>query len=164
MDIVDNVTFCHRSFLGCERSRIVFSTNIAQKVTPRMPKLHCAPFLLGHSCDGVGFGNFGFEFSQSTMPLLLVLTSVAMIGFRYWRYLQKMRGPVLLYMGILGVTLVPAWGGAAPRTASWGILLFAVFDFFVLRQRFVVAASVNRFIGLPLYYAGQTLLAWSLGR
>jgi hypothetical protein len=31
----------------------------------------------------------------------------------------------------------------------------------VARQRFVVDAIVNRRIGLPLYYAGQFLLAFS---
>ena len=34
-------------------------------------------------------------------------------------------------------------------------------DLFVARQRFVAEAFINRLIGLPLYYAGQLLIAWS---
>jgi hypothetical protein len=34
---------------------------------------------------------------------------------------------------------------------------------YVARQRFVKTGFVNRFIGLPLYYSGQFLLAFSTG-
>jgi hypothetical protein len=33
----------------------------------------------------------------------------------------------------------------------------------VARQRFVSEGFGNRLLGLPLYYAGQFLLAWSVG-
>jgi uncharacterized membrane protein YhhN len=52
-----------------------------------------------------------------------------------------------------------------PGTPQLGILagaiLFYVSDLFVARQRFVVNAHHNRQIGLPLYHAGQFLLAFS---
>ncbi|MDD3992851.1 MAG: hypothetical protein PHV70_11955 [Desulfobacteraceae bacterium] len=36
-------------------------------------------------------------------------------------------------------------------------------DLFVARQRFVAPAFSNRLLGLPLYYIGQFLLAFSVG-
>jgi hypothetical protein len=38
-----------------------------------------------------------------------------------------------------------------------------VSDIFVARQRFVTKAFVNRSAGLPLYYAGQFMIAFSTG-
>jgi uncharacterized membrane protein YhhN len=41
--------------------------------------------------------------------------------------------------------------------------LFYVSDIFVARQRFVRTEFLNRRIGLPLYYGGQFMLAFSVG-
>jgi hypothetical protein len=41
---------------------------------------------------------------------------------------------------------------------------FYLSDLFVARQRFVAPAFANRLYGLPLYYLGQFLLAFSVGR
>jgi hypothetical protein len=43
-----------------------------------------------------------------------------------------------------------------------GALGFYVSDVFVARQRFLKSEIVNRLIGLPLYYGGQFLLAFSV--
>jgi uncharacterized membrane protein YhhN len=52
----------------------------------------------------------------------------------------------------------------AGRMAAFvGALSFFVSDIFVARQRFLKAEFVNRLIGLPLYYGGQFLLAFSIG-
>jgi hypothetical protein len=47
--------------------------------------------------------------------------------------------------------------------ACAGALSFYVSDVFVARQRFVKSAFLNRLIGLPLYYGGQFMLAFSVG-
>jgi hypothetical protein len=47
--------------------------------------------------------------------------------------------------------------------AFGGALGFYVSDIFVARQRFLKTDFVNRLIGLPLYYGGQFLLAFSTG-
>ena len=53
---------------------------------------------------------------------------------------------------------------AAGRIAAFaGALLFYISDIFVARQRFLKAEFVNRLIGLPLYYGGQFMLAFSIG-
>jgi uncharacterized membrane protein YhhN len=44
-----------------------------------------------------------------------------------------------------------------------GALNFYLSDVFVARQRFLKTEFVNRLIGLPLYYSGQFLLAFSIG-
>jgi len=40
--------------------------------------------------------------------------------------------------------------------------LFYVSDIFVARQRFVARQHINRLVGLPLYYAGQFMIAFSI--
>jgi len=61
-----------------------------------------------------------------------------------------------------------------PRTPGWpyaigaiallaGAALFFVSDLAVARDRFVAPGFANRLWGLPAYYAGQLLIAWSIG-
>jgi len=44
-----------------------------------------------------------------------------------------------------------------------GAILFYLSDLFVARHRFMKQEFVNRLLGLPLYYSGQFLLAFSIG-
>jgi hypothetical protein len=44
-----------------------------------------------------------------------------------------------------------------------GSLCFYVSDVFVARNKFIKEEYTNRFLGLPLYYTGQFLLAFSIG-
>jgi hypothetical protein len=44
-----------------------------------------------------------------------------------------------------------------------GAVSFYFFDVFVARDRFLKSEFLNRLIGLPLYYFGQFLLAFSVG-
>ncbi len=75
-----------------------------------------------------------------------------------------MRRAVTLYASVITLMLAAAAGTAA-AWPGWriltGALLFYLSDLFVARQRFVAPGLTNRLIGLPLYYAGQVLLAWS---
>ena len=43
-----------------------------------------------------------------------------------------------------------------------GARLFFVSDLTVARDRFVARASANKAWGLPAYFSGQLLIAWSL--
>jgi hypothetical protein len=47
--------------------------------------------------------------------------------------------------------------------ACGGALSFYVSDVFVARQRFIKTEFLNRLVGLPLYYGGQFMLAFSVG-
>jgi len=53
--------------------------------------------------------------------------------------------------------------GAVAWTAAPGAMLFLLSDLTVVRNRFVEHAFVNRAVGLPLYYAGQLMLAFTVG-
>lgn len=44
-----------------------------------------------------------------------------------------------------------------------GAVLFYISDIFVARNRFIKKEYLNRLCGLPLYYCGQFLLAFSIG-
>jgi hypothetical protein len=44
-----------------------------------------------------------------------------------------------------------------------GAVSFYISDLFVARDRFLKDAFFNRLVGLPLYYLGQFLLAFSVG-
>jgi uncharacterized membrane protein YhhN len=45
----------------------------------------------------------------------------------------------------------------------FGAVSFYISDLFVARDRFFKTEFSNRLLGLPLYYAGQFLLAFSVG-
>jgi len=44
-----------------------------------------------------------------------------------------------------------------------GSLLFYASDLFVAKHRFVEKNIINRYAGLPMYYAAQFILAFSVG-
>jgi uncharacterized membrane protein YhhN len=80
-----------------------------------------------------------------------------------------MKGPVVAYILVISAMLAAAtnfgwvWRSAGPAAAMAvsGALSFYLSDLFVARDRFVSTGIQNRYAGLPLYYAGQFLLAYS---
>ncbi|MDA0700641.1 MAG: lysoplasmalogenase family protein, partial [bacterium] len=61
------------------------------------------------------------------------------------------------------VVLALATGSARPAPALvLGALLVVGSDLAVARERFVTAGFVNKAVGLPTYYLGQTLVALAL--
>lgn len=106
-------------------------------------------------------------------PVALATEAVFVGGvFFAWLapHLGRMRIPVFLYTATAGLTLAGAISlflnvqkaqpGAAVILA--GTSLFVISDLFVARHRFITPSFVNRLYGLPLYYAGQFLLAFSV--
>ena len=76
-----------------------------------------------------------------------------------------MRGPVVAYAVVLGTMVSLAFAtGAAHRAPALviGALLVAGSDLAVARERFATKGFVNKAIGLPTYYVGQTLVALAL--
>jgi uncharacterized membrane protein YhhN len=102
-----------------------------------------------------------------------VCVAAVSTGVFFWLrpHLGNMRVPVLAYVVVISLMLIGAVGvlraGGLRPEGQWmlffGALLFYVSDLFVARQRFVTEAFLNRALGLPLYYAGQFLLAFSVG-
>ena len=86
-------------------------------------------------------------------------------------HLGSMMGPVIAYITIISIMVVGAASLAARQDFSLqarvlvmaGSLLFYASDLFVAKHRFVEKNIVNRYAGLPMYYAAQFILAFSVG-
>lgn len=78
-----------------------------------------------------------------------------------WTRLGRLRVPVIAYVVAI-ITMVI--GAVATRHTPLviGAVLFFASDLSVARERFVGSTFANKAWGLPCYYAGQLLIAWSL--
>jgi uncharacterized membrane protein YhhN len=100
-------------------------------------------------------------------PVLLAVSGLLYLRFR--PHLGTMKTPVLLYLIVITIMVLGAWTvlGDSRLTRFGRIMVFAgalsfyCSDVFVARDRFWKREFFNRLIGLPLYYAGQFLLAFS---
>jgi uncharacterized membrane protein YhhN len=124
-------------------------------------------FLLGHLAYVAGF--------HAALPIadwpLAILAPLALAGGGalawLWPHLGRRRIPVVAY--IIAITAMVwggisvSWAGALPWTAAAGAILFYLSDLAVARHRFVHPSFINRALGLPAYYAGQLLLALTIG-
>jgi uncharacterized membrane protein YhhN len=128
-------------------------------------------FLLGHVFYIVAFFHVG-----RTGPWTWISATVCAAGAVFvYRWLSprlgSMKLPVLAYIVVISVMVVGAASLAAAQTLATparilvaaGALCFYVSDVFVARDRFLRSRFENRLIGLPLYYAGQFMLAFSIG-
>jgi uncharacterized membrane protein YhhN len=128
-------------------------------------------FLLGHVFYVIAFFSVT-ELSLWTwtgLGICLVLSG----GIYLWLrpHLGSMNLPVLFYVIVITVMVVGACTvlGDSRLALSgrlllfWGAVSFYFSDVFVARDRFLKPEFLNRLIGLPLYYFGQFLLAFSIG-
>lgn len=128
-------------------------------------------FLLGHILYIVAFMGL-IDSKQWFTPAHLVIAAVSIGIFMWLRpHLGKMLIPVALYIIVISVMLAAAWvvlfNTSVNRTGGWSVLIgalcFYLSDILVARDRFVAPQFVNRLVGLPLYCAGQFLIAFSVG-
>lgn len=130
-------------------------------------------FLLGHLAYVAGIamiepaalwpGDAGW---LAVAPVGAGLAALAML----WPRLGSLRLPVIAYVAAISVMVVAAI--AAARGAALpvpnrhrlviGASLFFVSDLAVARDRFVARTFTNKLWGLPAYYSGQLLIAWSI--
>jgi uncharacterized membrane protein YhhN len=128
-------------------------------------------FLLGHVLYICAFFNITRTGPWTWMGTLIILIVSSVIYFWLRPHLKAMKIPVLCYCMVITVMLVGAWSVFADSSLNWrgrmmvlsGALFFYISDIFVARNRFLKQEFFNRLIGLPLYYAGQFLLAFSIG-
>lgn len=121
-------------------------------------------FLLAHVAFSCAFLLLPLE----TLPLAvaaIALSVFAVLVVRWlWPHLpNKLRAPVVAYLGAISLMVVLASGTVAfagPQLLL-GAVMFAVSDIFVARERFVSSSLTNKLWGLPLYYAAQLLFALS---
>jgi len=126
-------------------------------------------FLLGHVLYVGGF-LYLVPLSAWVQISTLVVLAISTVVFLWLKpYLGSMLGPVIVYIGVISLMLIGALAVYSSDTVASrgrlliliGAILFYLSDLFVARNRFVRKEYVNRLIGLPLYYAGQYLLALS---
>lgn len=128
-------------------------------------------FLAGHVFYVWAFvrlTQFG-DWASSIQLVLLIISGGAFWWLR--PHVGKMMVPVTVYLivitlmlaGALAVVRNPDLNAAGRWVILAGALYFYVSDLFVARQRFVTEQYLNRLIGLPLYYVGQFLIAYSVG-
>jgi uncharacterized membrane protein YhhN len=87
-----------------------------------------------------------------------------------WPNLGKMRVPVIVYVLAIVTMVIAAlavWRThALPNPQrTWllvGAVLFFISDIAVARDKFVAKGFANRVWGLPAYFSGQLMIAWSL--
>ena len=130
-----------------------------------------AAFLLGHVLYILAFAYVTRLAGWLSWPILLVAALSGAVFLWLRPRLGRMFWPVLAYVAVISVMVMGAYavfGRAGPgRPAGWlvlgGAVLFYVSDLFVARDRFLSPGFINRLVGLPLYYGGQFLLAFSVG-
>lgn len=96
-------------------------------------------------------------------PLALLAGGVVAIGSARWvlpHTAGAMRTAVAIYIVVIGAMLASALSaGSHAARIPLGAALFAASDLLVARERFMTRDDRNRLWGLPLYYAGQVLIA-----
>ncbi len=128
-------------------------------------------FLIGHVFYIFSFSSLIQISHWISIGLLIFLGMSAFIFFWLRPHLKSMLIPVLMYIVIITVMGVGAWAvfwkssfGISGRALILaGALCFYFSDVFVARDKFIKEEYQNRLIGLPLYYAGQFMLAFSAG-
>jgi uncharacterized membrane protein YhhN len=128
-------------------------------------------FLLGHVFYVIAFFSVAELNLWTWVGLVICMTLSGGIYFWLRPHLGSMNLPVLFYVIVITVMVV---GGCTvlgdARLAQsgsllvfWGAVSFYSSDVFVARDRFLKPEFLNRLVGLPLYYFGQFLLAFSVG-
>ena len=121
-------------------------------------------FLLGHLAYT---GAFALDRPDWGLTALAA-GALAVIGFGVAKWLRPhltphLRIPVLIYIVVILAMTAAGIGLVDHRVlASVGAVAFLASDLAVARDRFVRPGFVNSAWGLPLYYLGQVLLAWSI--
>jgi len=137
----------------------------------RMFFLGLVSFLFGHV-----FYIFSFFYVAQTslwtwVGSLIVLAVSGWVYFWLRPHLGSMNLPVLLYVLVITAMVSGACSVIGdPNLESLGRIMvfsgalsFYFSDVFVARDRFLKNEFLNRLIGLPIYYIGQFLLAFSVG-
>ncbi len=124
-------------------------------------------FLLGHIAYVVAFFVYGGDLSLFWLSVLAVSVPAMLVLRWLWPHVgHPMRSPVVAYVFVISMMLSAAYM-AFQSDENYIILLgatlFYLSDLFVARHRFVRSERVNRLVGLPLYYAGQFMLAVTVG-
>lgn len=130
-------------------------------------------FLLGHLAYVVGIATveppgrwLGDAGWLAAVPIGMSLGALVVL----WPRLGALRIPVIAYIATICAMVIAAVaaGRCAPLPEAnrhrllAGAVAFFASDLAVARERFVARGLLNKLWGLPAYYAGQLLIAWSI--
>ncbi|KAG0292852.1 hypothetical protein BGZ98_002437 [Dissophora globulifera] len=126
-------------------------------------------FLLGHAAFMVAFTFHGQDAAGRQLGIGLVVAVAAVVGPWLLPKIKNriMRGAVIAYMLVISGMVLTAFGSInsgrdhLPERVV-GAVMFFLSDLFVARQQFATKSVFNKWIGLPLYYVAQLLLASTL--
>jgi len=122
-------------------------------------------FLLGHVAYVIAFSSLPISTVPALVAATVMATVMAAIARWVFPHAPDMRVPIGIYMLVIAAMCVVAIGAGAAG-APWmipvGAVMFTASDIAVVRDRFVATGFVNRLWGLPLYYAAQLIIAWSI--
>ena len=123
-------------------------------------------FLLGHVGFAAAFFVHGVALAWCAVAMVAIIpVCVVVVRWMYPHLPNEMRAPVLAYVAVITAMVVlaaGATGAGAHVILLLGAVAFYVSDIFVARDRFVNPGYSNRVLGLPLYYLGVVLLAFSI--
>ena len=128
-------------------------------------------FLIGHVFYILSFSSL-IHVSHWVSIVLFIISGISLFVFFWLRpHLKSMLIPVLIYIVVITVMVIGAWAVSwkSPFRISGralilaGALCFYLSDVFIARDKFVKEEYQNRLLGLPLYYGGQFMLAFSVG-
>ena len=130
-----------------------------------------AAFLVGHIFYIFSFLSLTSISHWISIEILIILGVSASVFLWLRPHLKSMLIPVLLYILVITIMASGAWAvfwkSSFPISARSlilaGSLCFYFSDIFVARDKFIKEEYTNRLLGLPLYYAGQFSLAFSVG-
>jgi uncharacterized membrane protein YhhN len=128
-------------------------------------------FLVGHIFYIFSFSSLIPIYHWISAGMFIIFGMSAFIFFWLRPHLKSMLIPVLLYIVVITVMASGAWAvfwkssfQISGRALIFvGSLCFYVSDVFVAGDKFIKEEYRNRLLGLPLYYTGQFLLAFSVG-
>ena len=133
---------------------------------PKLFLAGVASFLLGHVAYAFAFFVRGVDLGASVVTAAVVV-ALAVLVLRWLgpHVGANMRAAVPAYVTVISVMVIAAVGTYAlhgNRLIPLGAIGFYLSDLSVARDRFVAEEFANRIWGLPLYYAAQVVLAWSI--
>lgn len=124
-------------------------------------------FFLAHVAFAGAFVAHGVNWKWVAVTASAGIVPVVIVVMWLNPHLGSMRIPVYAYMTIISLMVALAagtWGRGGTALILVGAVLFYLSDIFVARARFVSPGPWNGYIGLPLYYVAQMLLATSIAR
>jgi len=127
-------------------------------------------FLAGHILYAIAFFSLAGEGKGNWIVIALFLAFSCGVFAWIRPHLGKMLIPVVAYVVIITAMVIGASSLAATEAVRFegralafaGAIFFYISDLFVARQRFVTSNFFNRAVGLPLYFAGQFMIAFSI--